>query len=179
MALVLSPLLWCSLREPFSPSSGEMLCWHSLIKSWAFNSAITLRCDFLVVLGSYQEVSYSLSQEPFTGSFPKTEISSTAVKPSSTWVPCYLGKLHHPGTTISRRFAVNFPSLFEMLQKSTFCKKKQNKETKKQRCVCCLWGQEDMNCVEARVPGWQHVLSRACLNHWGATYMGHLSPATA
>lgn len=138
MALVLSPLLWCSLREPLSPSSGEMLCWHSLVKSWAFNSAITLRCDFLVVLGSYQELSYSLSQEPLTGSFPKTESSSTAVKPSSTWVPCYLGKLHHPGTTISRRFAVNFPSLFEMLQKSAFCKKTKQRNKKTTMCMLSL-----------------------------------------
>ena len=133
----------------------------------------------LVVLVSYQELSYSSSQEPFTGSFPKTEISSTAVKFTSTWVPCYLGKWHHPGTTILRRFAVKFLSLFEMLQKSTFHKNKTKQTNKKRLCVCCLWGQEDMNCVEAHVPGWQHVLSRVCLNHGGATYMGHLSQATA
>lgn len=46
MALVLSSPLRCSLGEPLSLSSGEMLCWHSLIESWAFNSAVTLRCNF-------------------------------------------------------------------------------------------------------------------------------------
>lgn len=76
----------------------------------------------------YQELSYSLSQEPLTGSFPKTEISSTAVKPSSTWSPIRPRQTPSPWTTISRRFAVNFPSLFEMLQKSAFCVKTKTKK---------------------------------------------------
>lgn len=122
------PLFWAPHLSAASGSLFPLLlgrCFVGIVSSspglltqlfhWDVTSLGTL-----VILGSYQELSYSSSEEPFTGSFPQTEISSTAMKPSSTWVPCYLGKLHHPGTAISRRLAINFPSLFEMLQKSTF-----------------------------------------------------------
>ena len=154
-----------------------MLCWHSLIKSWAFNSAVPLRCDFpghpchsrflpgvelLIVWGTFHRF------------FP----------PNWNQFHCHETQLH-----LSPMLSWQTPSPWNCHFEKTRCQlskpfwnaseiyiplKKQQNKTKIKLCVCCLWGREDMSCVEAHVPGWQHVPSRVCLDHWGATYVGHL-----